>query len=336
MKRCLVTGIAGFIGSSIAQSLLTSGYQVRGIDNLSTGSDRNLDILGPHVEFHHGDIRDQKLMNRLCRDVDTVFHQAAIASVQRSLEDPLGTWDVNVMGTSALLASAIRAGVRRIVFASSSAVYGEACYLPSTEASPFNPLSPYAAHKLTGELLLRNACLNNRIETVSLRYFNVFGPRQSPDSPYSGAIASFAKAMLAPSASVRLFGDGLQTRDFVYIADVVQANLAAMEAPASRVAGEAFNIGTGTAHTILQTAQTMAHLTGHLRPFLQEPPRPGDVPHSLADIRLAASALNYRPTTSFAQGLFETIEWMRRTQYPPTPSAPFPYRTADLQPAHLF
>ena len=179
MTRCLITGMAGFIGSSLAETLSRAGYQVRGVDDLSTGSLANLERCRSRVDFYQGDVRDGRLMTQLCQGVDTVFHQAAVASVQRSVEDPIDTFDINVNGTRSVLDAARRMGVRRIVLASSSAVYGEAARLPCSEEDRYNPLSPYAAHKLNCELMLQDAWLNSEIETVALRYFNVFGPRQS-------------------------------------------------------------------------------------------------------------------------------------------------------------
>ena len=282
-------------------------------------------------------------MERLCQGVDVIFHQAAIASVQRSIDEPMNTWDINVNGTATVIAAAIKSGVRRVIFASSSAVYGEAQNLPSSETDRFDPLSPYASHKLSGELMLHNAWQNGQLETVALRYFNVFGPRQSADSPYSGAIVTFARAMLREGGHgpVRIFGDGAQTRDFVFIADVVQANLAAMDASADQVAGLSFNIGSGAAHSILQTAQTLAHFTAYKGAFQHDPPRAAEVPHSLADIRLACIRLGFRPAISFGHGLAETVAWMRSTALAETQPAPvvpaFPYKPSPEQtPVPLF
>ena len=331
MTRCLITGIAGFIGSSLAEHLSRAGYQVRGVDNLSTGSLKNLENCRARVDFHNGDIRDTRLMQQLSHGVDVVFHQAAIASVQRSLEDPTDTFDINVNGTRSVLEAARHNGVRRFIFASSSAIYGEATRLPCSEDDNYGPLSPYAAHKLNGELMLQDKWLNGEIETIALRYFNVFGPRQSADSPYSGAIVSFARAM-AGGQPVTIHGDGSQTRDFVYIDDVVRANVKAMQARVELVGGCAFNIGAGHAHTILETAQSIARLTGYRGDIHHGPARAGEVRHSLADIRQARHLLGFAPATPFQRGLAKSVAWMRATSSltPPRVPAVLPIH----QPAH--
>ena len=236
MSIFLVTGAAGFIGSAIMTGLVARGETVRGLDDLSTGNVQNLAPNREKIEFTVGDVRDAALLALLCEGVDTIFHQAAIASVQQSLDDPLGTWDVNVGGTQKLIQAARNAGVRRIIFASSSAVYGDPACQPVREDQTFCPLSPYANQKLASELLLQQAEQESLLETVCLRYFNVFGPRQSAQSPYSGAIARFFQGATqpGPKAALTIFGDGSNSRDFVFIDDVVAANLAAADAPRSR------------------------------------------------------------------------------------------------------
>ena len=314
MSICLVTGAAGFIGSSITSALIAQGNIVRGLDDLSSGFRANLAHLSEGLEFTEGDVRDEALLDRLCAGVDVIFHQAAIASVQKSVEDPMGTFSVNVEGTQRLIAAARKAGVRRIVFASSSAVYGEVVNLPVDETTRFAPMSPYAAHKLNCELMLAEAQAHDHLETVCLRYFNVFGPRQSASSPYSGVIARFLNLMLQPGSKTRvtIFGDGSHTRDFVFIDDVVEANLAAAFAPAERVSGYAFNIGGGKATSVLEMARQIAELTGHKGKIFHEAAREGDVPHSLADIHLAMDRLEYDPKTTLENGLKSTISWLRR------------------------
>ena len=311
MTRCLITGVAGFIGSSLAHHLSHAGYQVRGVDNLSTGNLANLDACRARIDFHRGDIRESRLMTQLCQGVDVVFHQAAIASVQRSVDDPIDTFDTNVNGTRTVLEAARKQGVRRVIFASSSAIYGDASRLPCAEDDHYKPLSPYAAHKLNGELMLQDDWLNGDIETVALRYFNVFGPRQSADSPYSGAIASFVKAMTAGRPAT-IFGDGLQTRDFVFIDDVVRANVKAMESRVELVGGCAFNIASGQARSVLETAQTIAAIVGFRAATHHAPARADEIRHSLADVRQARQMLGFSASTTFPRGLARTVAWMRQ------------------------
>ena len=311
MTRCLITGVAGFIGSSLADHLSHAGYQVRGVDNLSTGNLANLEPCRARMDFHRGDIRDARLMTQLCQGVDVVFHQAAVASVQRSVDDPIDTFEINVNGTRTVLEAARRRGVRRFIFASSSAIYGDASRLPCAEDDNYKPLSPYAAHKLNGELMLQDRWLNGDIETVALRYFNVFGPRQSADSPYSGAIASFVKAMTAGRPAT-IFGDGLQTRDFVFIDDVVRANVKAMESRVELVGGYAFNIATGQARSVLETAHTIAGIVGFRGATHHAPARADEIKHSLADVRQARQLLGFSAATTFQRGLARTVAWMRQ------------------------
>ena len=305
MSIYLVTGAAGFIGSAITSALVSRGDTVRGLDNLSTGCIENLAGIREKIEFTVGDLRDEALLALLCEGVDVIFHEAAAASVQQSIEDPLGTWDVNVEGTRRLIAAATKAGVRRIVFASSSAVYGDAACQPVDEDNALAPLSPYAAHKLACELLLQQAHEESTIETVSLRYFHVFGPRQSGHAPNSGAVARFFYCMNRPSADApaTLFGDGASTRDFIFVDDVVAVNLAAAEAEAASVSGRAFNIGSGQRHTIREVAHAIGELSRFPGPYVNEPARAGEIRHSVADIRLARRLLGFQPAIPFAEGL---------------------------------
>ncbi len=324
MSIFLVTGAAGFIGSAITTALVARGETVRGLDDLSTGTVQNLAPLRDKIEFTVGDLRDQALLALLCEGVDTIFHQAAIASVQQSLDDPLGTWDVNVGGTRQLIEQARKAGVRRIVFASSSAVYGDPACQPVAEDQCFCPLSPYANQKLACELLLQQAEAESSLEAVCLRYFNVFGPRQSAHSPYSGAIARFFQATTQTGldAALTIFGDGSNTRDFVFIDDVVAANLAASDAPASAVSGRSFNIGSGHAYTIGEVAQTIAALSGFTGTTRHEAARTGEVRHSVADIRLAQQVLAFQPATPLQLGLKAILSWQRSVPAPSVPIRP--------------
>jgi UDP-glucose 4-epimerase len=312
MSTYLVTGAAGFIGSAITHALVARGETVRGLDDLSSGFVQNLADIRNKIELTVGDVRDKALLGLLCEGVDTIFHQAAIASVQQSIEDPLGTWDVNVEGTRRLIEEARKAGVRRIVFASSSAIYGDSPSQPVAEDNSPSPLSPYANQKLACELLLQQAEEESAVQTVCLRYFNVFGPRQSASSPYSGAIARFFHCMTrpGPQSPVTIFGDGTNTRDFVFVEDVVAANLAAADACGSVVSGKSFNIGSGQAYSVSEVAHTIASISSFTGPFCNEAGRPGEVRHSVADIRQAQRLLGYKPTTALKEGLRAIHTWL--------------------------
>jgi nucleoside-diphosphate-sugar epimerase len=306
MSKCsLVTGGAGFIGSHIAETLLARGERVRIFDNLSTGRTSNLDVLHGEVEVVRADLRDVEAVRAAMEDVDVVFHQAAIASVPESLANPATTLEVNIVGTQNVLLAARDQGVRRVVFASSCALYGERPELPSHEALLPNPLSPYAVHKLTGEGLCSVFTRTFGLETVALRYFNVFGPRQDPASDYAAAIPKLTRA-LARGASPVVFGDGEQTRDFIFVGNVAQANLLAAEAPAA--AGQVINIGSGESISINGMLRVAADLLGvSLYPEYREA-RAGDVLHSRADISRAKALLGYEPSVGFRDGLERTIE----------------------------
>lgn len=306
MTRCsLVTGGAGFIGSHIAQALLARGERVRIFDNLSTGRTSNLDALRGDVDVVRADVRDAAAVRAAMEDVDVVFHQAAIASVPESVANPAMTLDVNIVGTQNVLLAARDHGVRRVVFASSCALYGERPELPSHEALLPNPLSPYAVHKLTGEGLCSVFTRTFGLETVALRYFNVFGPRQDPTSDYAAAIPKLTRA-LAQGAHPVVFGDGEQTRDFIFVRNIAQANLLAAEAPAA--VGQVINIGSGESISINDMLRVAADLLGvPLRPEYREP-RAGDVLHSRADISRAQALLGYEPSVGFREGLALTIE----------------------------
>ena len=310
MAKVLVTGAAGFIGSAIARELLARGHEVSGIDNLSTGRLSNLSDVLSSMSFIQGDHCDQELLRELCRGTEVVFHQGALASVPHSVSDLHGSHQINVNGTVNVLLAARDAGVRRVVYASSSAVYGDAPSLPKSELMPPAPISPYAVQKLTGELYMQTFAQIYNIETVCLRYFNVFGPRQSADSPYSGVLARFITLMIA-GIRPTIFADGSQSRDFTFIDDVVKANMLAAEAPASKASGNVFNIACGVSQSLLQTYEMIAGLTGFNKPPLFAAARTGDIQHSLADISRAASVLGYKPAVSFLAGLSRTLEWYR-------------------------
>lgn len=313
MKVCVVTGGAGFIGSNLARGLIESGVRVRIVDNLSTGRLANITGLltryPGQMEFHEGSILDLEYITRLFDGAGTVFHQAAVPSVARSIEDPLTSHQHNLTGTLNVLEAARRTGVQRVIFAASSSAYGDTPTLPKHEAMPTSSLSPYALTKLAGEEYCRLYTELYQLETISLRYFNVFGPRQDPLSHYAAVIPSFITRMLRQEPPV-IYGDGLQSRDFTYVENVVQANLLAAAAPA-RATGKVFNIACGERYSLLRLVEALNGFMGSaLRPF-HEPARPGEVKHSLADISLARDFLGYQPTVTTAEGLARTVEWYR-------------------------
>jgi len=310
MSRYLITGIAGFIGSSLARAVLAQGDQVRGIDNLSTGKRENLAEILDRIDMREADLADMEALRSACRDVDYIFHEAAIPSVPRSVKDPLESNRANVDATVNLLVAARDAKVKRVVYAASSSAYGDTPTLPKHEEMPANPISPYAVAKLTGEYYMTSFWRCYGLETISLRYFNIFGPRQDPSSPYSGVLAKFITQMLRGERCV-IFGDGKQSRDFTYIDNVVSANLLACKASASEVAGRVFNIATGTRVDLNETVQILKKLTGCPGRVDYEPERAGDVKHSLADLSLAKRHLGYQPLVNFEEGLRRTIEWYR-------------------------
>jgi UDP-glucose 4-epimerase len=300
----LVTGGAGFVGSHIAARLLSLGERVRILDNLSSGKHENIDALDPSAEFVLGDIRNPDTVSRAMDGVRFVFHHAADPSVPRSMTDPAGCYENNVMGTLHVLQAAREAGVCRVVFASSCAVYGDAPELPKSEATTPAPMSPYAASKLAGEDLCRLYTGVFGLETVSLRYFNVFGPRQDPCSAYAPVIPRFATALLAGERQT-IFGDGEQTRDFVHVENVVDANLRAATTP--RVAGRVFNVASGRSTSLNQLLSLLAELTGLEPNPAHAPARDGDVRDSAADIAAATADLGYRVSVSLEAGLTGTV-----------------------------
>lgn len=306
MARYLVTGGAGFIGSHLCRHLVAQGHGVRVLDNLSSGKRANLE--GVEVDWAVGDLRDEALLAAALRGVEYVHHHAAIASVAVSVAQPLLEQEVNVVGTLRLLEAARQAGVRRVVFAASAAAYGNNPESPKREEMRPEPASPYGLSKVAGEYYCRIYSEIFGLETVCLRYFNVFGPRQDPASPYSGVISLFARRLLLGQAPL-IQGDGEQSRDFVYVEDVVQANLRASQVDQAR--GEVYNIGCGRSTTIRELAGLLNQLLGTgLEPEFV-PARPGDVRCSLADISRARTGLGYAPTFALAEGLARTVEWMR-------------------------
>ena len=308
MARYLITGIAGFVGSSIAHALVERGDTVSGIDNLSTGRLENLDDIKSHVDFQLADLRDLPAMQRACQGVDYVIHQAALASVPRSVKDPLSSHDSNINGTLNLLLAARDANVRRIVYAASSSAYGDQPTQPKHEEMSPAPLSPYAVQKLTGELYIQAFCRVYGMEGICLRYFNIFGPRQAADSPYSGVIAHFIYKMMAGETPT-INGDGTVSRDFTFIANAVQANLLACEAASAIATGRVFNVGTGHSHTLLDLYATLASILNFPHAPNFGPTRAGDIAHSLAQITRARAELNYQPMEDFRHGLEQTVAW---------------------------
>ncbi len=308
MARYLVTGIAGFIGSSLAHALVEQGHEVHGVDNLSTGNLENLSDIRDRISFQEIDIQDVQGMKEACQGVDVILHQAALASVPRSVKDPLTSHEANINGTLNTLLAARDAGVRRIVYAASSSAYGDQPTQPKHEDMLPMPLSPYAVQKLTCEYYIQSFCRAYGLEGVCLRYFNIFGPRQAADSPYSGVIAQFTYKMMAGETPT-IFGDGLTSRDFNYIDNAVSANLLAATAPKEAATGRVFNIGTGRSHTLNEVYATIAEHLGFTAPPNYGPPRAGDIQHSLASIDRARKELAYEPKAHFHEGLRKTVAW---------------------------
>jgi len=311
LAKYLVTGAAGFIGRSIAAALLKRGDSVRGIDNLITGKRSNLAGLDA-MEFIEGDLTNPADCARACEGVEVVFHEAALASVPRSVADPAGTNLHCVTATVNLLVAARASGVRRVVYAGSSSAYGDTPTLPKQEAMLPKPISPYAVAKLAGEQYMQAFTRVYGLETVTLRYFNVFGPYQDPTSHYSGVLAIFCRRMLAGEQPT-IYGDGEQSRDFTYIDNVVRGNLLAAEAAAEKVAGRMMNLATGSRITLNETFRILCDLTGYKGEPAYAEPRSGDIRDSLADIGLAGELLGYRPAVDFREGLRRTVEWYRES-----------------------
>lgn len=309
MTNYLVTGAAGFIGRSIASALLKRGESVRGVDNFVTGKRSNL--LGLEaMEFVEGDLADPAICARVCDGVEIIFHEAALASVPRSVADPVATNVACVDATLNLLVAARAAGVRRVVYAGSSSAYGDTPTLPKHEEMIPNPISPYAVAKLAGEHYMRAFARVYGLETVVLRYFNVFGPYQDPTSHYSGVLAIFCRKMLAGEQPT-IYGNGEQSRDFTYIDNVVHANLLAATAPAEKVSGQVMNTATGQRITLNDTFAILRELTEYKGNPSYAAERAGDIRDSLADIALAGKLLGYQPLVDFREGLRRTVEWYR-------------------------
>jgi len=308
MALYLITGIGGFIGSSLARALLARGEQVRGIDNFSTGRRENLADILNRIDFREADILDLDAMHAACAGVDFVLHQAAIPSVPKSVLDPLASNRANIDGTVNVLVAARDAKVKRLVYAASSSAYGDTPTLPKHEAMKPDPISPYAVAKLASEHYLISFYRCYQLETVALRYFNIFGPRQDPSSQYSGVLAKFIALMLRGEQPA-IYGDGEQSRDFTYIDNVVHANLLACTALADQVAGRMFNIATGDRITLNETFKALQGLTGFSGQPVYGPERGGDIKHSLADISKAEAEFGYRVTVEFEEGLRRTWDW---------------------------
>ena len=304
----LVTGGAGFIGSHICERLLKEGHSVRVLDNFFSGKESNLKDLGGEVDLARGDIRDSQFVADAMKGVHVVFHEAALGSVPRSVADPITTHDVNMTGTLNVLLAARDTGVKRVVYASSSSVYGETQELPKHEGITPQPLSPYALSKLAGEHYISVFNHVYGFEAVALRYFNIFGPRQDPESQYAAVIPKFVTALLEGKPPV-IYGDGLQSRDFTYVENVVEANLLASEADA--VAGRAFNVACGGRYSLLELLDKMKQILGSDIQPVHEPARAGDVRDSQASIEAARSSFGYQVKVDFDEGLRRTVEWFQ-------------------------
>jgi nucleoside-diphosphate-sugar epimerase len=308
MSLYLITGIAGFIGSSLARAVLSCGDQVRGVDNLSTGNRENFAEILNRIDFREADIVDLDAMHKACAGVDFVLHQAAIPSVPKSVLDPLGSNRANIDGTVNVLVAARGAKVKRVVYAASSSAYGDTPTLPKHEEMKPDPISPYAVAKLASEQYMISFYRCYGLETVCLRYFNIFGPRQDPSSPYSGVLAKFITQMLRGEQPT-INGDGEQSRDFTYIDNAVDANLLACAAPAQKAAGQMFNVATGRRVTLNETFNLLQGLTSYKGKPNYGPERGGDIKHSLADISKAEAGLGYKPKVDFEEGLRRTVGW---------------------------
>ena len=308
MALYLVTGGAGFIGSNIVEELLKRKDQVRVLDNFSTGRRENLTDFMGRIELVEGDLRDFKMVKRAVEGVDYVLHLGALASVPRSIRDPMTSNEVNVNGTINILLAAIGTSIKRIVYASSSSIYGDTPALPKVETMPPNPRSPYAVSKLAGEYYCRVFHAMYGLETVALRYFNIFGPRQDPSSQYAAVIPLFIKAMLKGEKPT-IFGDGLQSRDFTFVANAVQANLLAANAP--EAPGRVVNIACSERYSLNELIEKLNSILGTKIEPLHTEARIGDVKHSLADISQARRILGYKPLVDFEEGLSKTVDWYR-------------------------
>lgn len=311
MSLYLVTGGAGFIGSALVLELIQRGERVRVYDNLVTGHRENLSAVEGRYEFIQADLNDLAKLEAALAGVDFVLHQAAIPSVPRSVADPIGSHQANANGTLNLLWAAHRQKVKRVIYAASSSAYGDTPTLPKVETMPSNPMSPYAVNKLMGEYYGKVFTKVYGLETVSLRYFNIFGPRQDPNSPYSGVLSRFITALLE-NKPVTIYGDGEQSRDFTYVANAVSANLLACTAPDAP--GKVVNVGVGQRTTLNQILAVLGKIMGVTPKADYQPARAGDVRDSLADISLAGQCLGYKPVVDFEAGLRLTVDWYRQTR----------------------
>jgi len=313
MPRYLVTGGAGFIGSALVRALLEGGESdVEVVDNLLTGHERNLSEVQAKVKFHHADVRDRERMIALLKGIDTVFHLAAIPSVPRSIHEPVSSHEVNIDGTFNVFHAASKGGVRRVVYAASSSAYGDTPILPKTESMVPRPKSPYAVQKLVGEhyASVFHSCFG--LETISLRFFNVYGPRQDPSSPYSGVLSLFMKHLLAGTSPV-IFGDGEQTRDFTYVEDVAALCLKAAHADNEAAQGQTYNAGNGNGYSLNFVWDLLQRIEGVRIAANYGAPREGDVRDSMADTEAVVAALGHAPRFTIEEGLKRTLEWYRAT-----------------------
>lgn len=310
MAKYLITGGAGFIGSHLAHTLIERGNQVRVLDNFETGLEKNLAPIRDRIDLCEVDLADAEAVRSACEGIDIIFHEGALPSVPRSVKEPRPSHETNIGGTFNVLEGARLAGVKRVVYAASSSAYGNQPGFPRVETMAPQPLSPYAVQKLTGELYMQAYWRVYGLETVCLRYFNIFGARQVPDSPYSGVMARFILMMMRGETPT-IFGDGEQGRDFTHVENVVSANLLAAEGPADQAAGRVFNIACGERHTLNETYAVLATLLGFKHPPIYGPERAGDVRDSLADISAASAALGYVPRIGFEEGLRRTVAWYR-------------------------
>jgi len=307
MSNILVTGGAGFIGSHIVEDLLRNGDSVRVLDNFSSGRHENLETFQGKLEILEGDLRDAGLVKAAMRNIELVFHLAAFVSVSQSMSDPEECYNVNVTGTVALLEAARQAGARKVVLSSSTAVYGDTDKFPTDEETPLQPLSPYALSKQVNELYARLYTRTFNLPVIALRYFNVYGPRQRPDSDYAAAIPIFVRHLVA-GEPIAIYGDGNQSRDFIFVKDVVRANLLAAK---SDIAGEAFNVCTGRETSLLDLLEELSEVSPHQPEVRFEEPRPGDIYRSVGNPQKTSAALGFQAETSLAEGLKQTVEWMK-------------------------